>query len=60
MKEYQLLAYGGALIVFLLFFRDGLVGMLSRISVRPAAPAGSGAAMAQAVERGCPDDGAES
>ncbi len=51
-KEYQLLAYGGALIVFLLFFRDGLVGMLSKISVQPAAPASSGAAMAQAVERG--------
>lgn len=29
-KEYQLLAYGIILIVFLMFFRDGLVGLVSK------------------------------
>lgn len=51
-KEYQLLTYGGTLIVFLLFFRDGLIGMLSKLASRPAAPASSPSVNVQAVEQG--------
>jgi branched-chain amino acid transport system permease protein len=35
-KEYQLLTYGLVLIVFLLFFRDGLVGMATALARRRA------------------------
>lgn len=35
-KEYQLLTYGVVLIVFLLFFRDGVIGMLGRPAARRA------------------------
>lgn len=34
-KEYQLLCYGVVLIVFLLFFRDGLVGLVQKFVARP-------------------------
>jgi len=40
-KEYQLLSYGLVLIVFLLFFRDGLVGMVTALARRRAARASS-------------------